>query len=111
MVDLAAIEPPAVEGVEAVALSQEVLQRPLVCGVRRLVSRPVGADKFRRLRSMLALRPVFDVCRSPSFYFDCRVPVRQPIEDARSPYRRKVPRIQAEEIHPRLAAIGNVGSD
>src|SRR5271157_2816069 len=109
MMDFAAVEALTVIGVQAVTLAEEMFKRPRSC-VERLRSRSVRAAQFRGLRSVLPLGNIFDLGPAPALQLHGSLPVRQAIKHSRTPHRRQIAGVQAEEIHAGLPVARDVGA-
>src|ERR1019366_247018 len=108
MVNLASIKPFAAEGIKAIALGEEVLDRARPC-MEAVRCGAVGAAQFRGLGSVLPRRHVFELRPASSFHLHGSLPIWQTIKDACSPDRRQIAGIKAEEINTRLAVVGDIG--
>src|SRR5512146_1277954 len=103
MMNLRPVQLLPVPCVETIPLRQKLRQATWFRASGRAY-RPISSAKFRhsivRLRPMNSLGAIHDLV----FSFDVHrcMPIWQPEENSRSPYRRKIPRIQREEIHPWL---------
>src|SRR5204863_10096130 len=107
VVDLGAPDPPQADGVQAVALGQEVLERS-GAGVEGLADRPV-ADAERR-GAVRARRGVSDLAPD-ALDGHPRAEVGEAVRDWRREDRRRACGVEAEEVDAGPPADGDVGPD
>src|ERR1035441_6623589 len=105
MMNVGAVETLATGRVKRIALGQEMLERSGP-GVKRRRNWPVRRAQFRRLRAVSALGAVVDPGTTAAFQLHGRVPIRQAIENARSPHRGEMAGVEAEEKDTPLGAEG-----